>query len=51
MIVNQGLNREVYASISSPNVSVTPVMYNAAFQALGLDFVYVSPTVAKNRAE
>jgi shikimate dehydrogenase len=42
VIVNQGLNREVYASISSPNVSVTPVMYNAAFQALGLDFVYVS---------
>jgi shikimate dehydrogenase len=36
------LCRKVYASISRPNVSIAPLMYNAAFRELGLDFVYVS---------
>lgn len=33
---------QVCASISSPNLSITPIMYNAAFKKLGLNFVYVS---------
>lgn len=34
--------RQVYASISHPDVSVTPAMYNAAFSVLGMDAIYLS---------
>ncbi len=38
----RSLGRVLYASISRPNVSITPAMYNAAFEHLKLEYVYAS---------
>jgi shikimate dehydrogenase len=40
--MSRPLPATVCASISSPDLSVAPLMYNAAFRKLGLNFVYVS---------